>query len=444
MLDSHNTDMNTDPSHRQTKHAFHWALLLCGTLLCIEVVSASYVLLMGKGRMDSWAQQNAIIRSGGVTSSPDDVEELNANGRPDPGRIIHPYLGVVLTKRRPEIVFNLPTTGTGTSILKRSDTTVIIAMIGGSVAKGLATHTQRSGDLLNILKNDPHFAKKQLRFINLAIAGMKQPQQLMYLSYLLSLGAEIDILINVDGFNEFNIASFLADHGKVFPIYPEIWASHTELKWNDARMVQVAEIQKLRKKRVQLAQIGTRFPLRYSSLIQFLWGAYDNHLERAVITVEIETPDSTALGYEEWKQYVSQGPWDEKYTDHTVLYPVMADIWARSSMAIEALARVHNIQYYHFLQPNQYIPNTKPMEKEESEAVLGYADTIGKILPYGYALLQERAKTLQRSNVQFYDLTQVFQGHSERLYRDNCCHLNAEGNEVMGKAIAEYILSGTL
>ena len=39
-------------------------------------------------------------------------------------------------------------------------------------------------------------------FVNLALFGYKQPQQLTTLAYLMSIGGQFDLVLNIDGFNE--------------------------------------------------------------------------------------------------------------------------------------------------------------------------------------------------------------------------------------------------
>ena len=41
------------------------------------------------------------------------------------------------------------------------------------------------------------------------------------------------------------------------------------------------------------------------------------------------------------------------------VYDFLADLWMRSSLQMELLARGSAISYYHFLQPTQYVPQSK-------------------------------------------------------------------------------------
>ena len=51
----------------------------------------------------------------------------------------------------------------------------------------------------------------------MAHGGWKQPQQLLALSWILALGGELDVLINVDGFNEVALDGVENAERGVFP-----------------------------------------------------------------------------------------------------------------------------------------------------------------------------------------------------------------------------------
>ena len=85
-------------------------------------------------------------------------------------------------------------------IQTRAPGKVIIAIMGGSVAWSF--HMHGTARLRNLLENDSAMAGSEIVFVNLAVSGYKQPQQLMTMAYLLVLGAQFDLVLNIDGFNE--------------------------------------------------------------------------------------------------------------------------------------------------------------------------------------------------------------------------------------------------
>ena len=45
-----------------------------------------------------------------------------------------------------------------------------------------------------------------------------------------------------------------------------------------------------------------------------------------------------------------------------------ARVWYRDSLLLAGLAELGRADYYHFLQPNQYAPGSKPLSPEERKS----------------------------------------------------------------------------
>ena len=105
-------------------------------------------------------------------------------------------------------------------------------------------------------------------------------------------------------------------------------------------------------------------------------------------------------------------------------------------------ARANNINYFHFLQPNQYLPNTKPLSQEELTTAYTTEANNGYFYPVttGYPFLIEKGKELVKQNVNFTDLTKIFINSHETYYSDTCCHLNKAGYDIIAKKIAQTII----
>ncbi len=48
---------------------------------------------------------------------------------------------------------------------------------------------------------------------------------------------------------------------------------------------------------------------------------------------------------------------------------------------------------------------------------------------------------LLEAGVNFHDLTEIFVDRPEKLYRDNCCHVNAAGSEIMAETIGAAVVA---
>ena len=105
------------------------------------------------------------------------------------------------------------------------------------------------------------------------------------------------------------------------------------------------------------------------------------------------------------------------------------------------LCALHGTTYLHGLVPNQYVPDSKPISAEELENAWAPNSNFARWARIGYPLLQEAGAGLRAGGVRFHDLTGVYRGVEEPVYRDHCCHLNARGHELLGQAVAELILA---
>jgi hypothetical protein len=121
----------------------------------------------------------------------------------------------------------------------------------------------------------------------------------------------------------------------------------------------------------------------------------------------------------------------------------LADLWRRSSRAIHDLAAGAGVRYYHFLQPNQYVPASKPMGADETRDAVRPGAPYRRIVEAAYPLLRESGKTLAGGGVHFHDLTTIYAAHPEPLYVDACCHVNTRGNTIVADRIFDVIASSS-
>src|SRR5436309_3415270 len=81
-----------------------------------------------------------------------------------------------------------------------------------AVAIGLALESHDA--IRKIVQSLPTHRGKDIVMINLAQGGYKEPQQLLALGYVIALGQPLDLVINMDGFNEAYISwENVHDHG---------------------------------------------------------------------------------------------------------------------------------------------------------------------------------------------------------------------------------------
>lgn len=355
---------------------------------------------------------------------------------------IHPYLGYVLDPKYnndADLAYHgCPVNDYGfldsaDPIHQRARNRVIIGITGASVAYYFSV--QGTQTLEQELKKSSAFADKEIVWVRMALGGYKQPQQLMALNYLLAQGAQFDILINLDGFNEVALSPVEDVALGVHPSFPRLWNQLVVGQHDLEVRRRSGKISYLQETRQQWARQFCRLPGAYSASLFLIWKVRDHYLNRSLSQetqlLQSHNPES--------KPFCARGPMTHFASDEA-MYEAIADLWKRSSLQLERLCRANGIRYYHFLQPNQYVAGSKPMGPEERKIAYLEAHLYAKGVVNGYPWLLRKSTELIAEGVRFHDLSMVFATVKEPLYVDNACHFNARGNEIMAPTIAKAIL----
>lgn len=197
------------------------ALTLALVVLVIEI--ASWLVLSAlSGRPMAWgdvaARRAAVARAAdgaageGETAAGAGEELPPWAAAVQEAYLVHPYLGFV-TRPPADLAATAPRYRPAAAELgfpynfhelvnPPSPERVVVAVVGGSVSQQVARHGRPFSLLDTALEAQPRFRGRDVWVLSLASGGYKQPQQLMVLTYLLSLGAHFDVIVNLDGFNE--------------------------------------------------------------------------------------------------------------------------------------------------------------------------------------------------------------------------------------------------
>ena len=391
------------------KKILYYGLLLSLTLLALE----------GMARIAYYAAYGQGYGLGRPTAP------MNSDASPDyalapvsSGRVSHPFYGY--TRDLPYHSLNdMPPRQ------RRADT-VVIGLLGGSVARDVQPFFQ---DALN-----RHFAAAGLRrrpvVSGLAMWCGKQPQQALIVAHQLLLGGEFDLLVNLDGVNEM-VCSAQNSYQKTFPFFPRWWRVLSGLNREDG--LRAGRIAVLRQEQARLTAVGETPILRWSAVLGLV-----NRYRRERVAAEIIQRNHELAAAESAYTLEQGGPWKGR-KEGTELLPAAARVWYRSSVALAGLAELAGAEYYHFLQPSQYVPGAKPLS--DWELAHSYAPKHRKfVLPaQGYPLLTDFSRELLRAGLNYFDLSRIFIDHPETLYIDRCCHLNDRGNELLAAAMVQRL-----
>jgi len=273
------------------------------------------------------------------------------------------------------------------------------------------------------------------------MTGWKQPQQLLALTYLLSQGAEYDIVVNIDGFNELALPFSENMPGGVYPFYPRLWSLYTSrFLVPDNILLQFSKLVRLKQKAQQRKQFFSSPVLRSSNFCLFLFEALDRNTESQIAAVnkDLQALSNARLNT---RSFENSGPRPPKFADEDKFFSTMADYWAKCSRQMDALCKANGILYLHLLQPNQYVPDSKNFTRAEKQIAYFTGEDYGyKIsVERGYPALLANGRSLQQDGISFVDLTMLFKDVAEPIYEDKCCHVNKRGNDMVAEKVVEKI-----
>jgi hypothetical protein len=404
-----------------------------------EVVSRLGLALIGNETSDfaGLGRRKEAVATGQIDDTPGGA---NAARLLTVGTSLHPFLGYVQTPRPVDRAWldhhHLPINEQGfiddkPSVQRRAAGRRIVGITGGSVAFFLGSEgVERLRERLAAL---PAFAGREIVFVRLALGGFKEPQQLATLAYLLSLGGEFDLLINLDGFNE--VALYPAEGAPIGanPAYPRAWPRLIDASASPERLRALGAEGFWSHRRRRWATLFSGPALDRSAFATVLWGAGDRWLFRRV--ERAQEAFRTLAGH---LSYSATGPRIE-LTSSKEMFAALAAIWEHSSLQLANLCRANGIAYFHFLQPNQYLEGSKPMGSVERQLAIDPNSPHAASIAAGYPLLSAAGARLAAAGVEFTDLTQLFSSVEAPLYKDSYCHFNLEGNRRLADAIADRI-----
>jgi hypothetical protein len=308
-----------------------------------------------------------------------------------------------------------------------------ILLLGGSVCDIFDNEEYGVGPLRRLLKADPRLAERELHFLRFGRGGFKEPQQVNYLVLLLSLGFRLDVVIDIDGFNEVALGNNNFSEGS-HPVYPSAshWAQLATWGANDrAALDMVAEIRATQHaidrwcalffdwKLERSCLAGTLVHRRILALIAELrreFHAYSEHLSA-------QPSPTTRLGLEGGEAAAVEASVKD---------------WMECSRTASDICRARGILYLQFLQPTLHDAGSKTPTKTELEKG-GLVDTWRRGVELGYPMMRQRGEELKKLGVNFIDLSMIFKDRTDDIYFD-ACHFAGEGNQIMAEHIAQELL----
>lgn len=324
---------------------------------------------------------------------------------------------------------------------KTSKNQFIVGVFGGSVASNYSIYEVKNRVLEKYIKTIPGLEDKEVIILSLAVGGYKQPQQLLILNYMLSLGQTFDLVINLDGFNEVALTT-LNNQRQLDLTMPS--PAHIEpltgLANNSLSDKALKTLLKIKENKEQLTDAletlkDCQFATCYSVMsvyVQSLGKDYRRNIrrfERARTRPLDEDSESVIFFYKQ-----------EDVIPDSEFYQQAAQYWAETSKLMYDVLSANNIPYLQVLQPNQYWKTERKFSEAEQKIAWVDDSPYEKGVKWGYPLLLQQVNELKANNINILNAVNIFDATPEPVYIDNCCHYNPRGEEILSNYIGAAIV----
>ena len=388
---------------------------------------------------------------GGEKSYPDVLP--TPDDRLVPGEAVHPYFGFT---HHPGTPFDIPEAlRAGTTIPARlktnnfgfaspvdypvrrsSERQFLVGIFGGSVAVWFCQIG--AARLIERLRSHSYFAGRDILLLCFGHEGYKQPQQALVLGYFLSLGQPLDLVVNIDGFNEVALGALNQERG-LDSSMPS--AQHLEALINVVNQAtltpdKLSSLAAIFENRRRLIGLRERIRTNRFASVNFVLDRYYTVVRNRYVQElgRFNRLPSNPLD----NTFVQVAPpLDSR--DRSQALAGIASTWANASALMHDMLVRRNGAYVHVLQPNQYYGG-RTFSVAEAKVAVNDRSPYRSSVKEGYPLLIEAGKTLRARSISFFDATGAFDRHSAAVYIDDCCHYTKVGNEILADFVAASIL----
>ena len=416
------------------------AVNLAIAFICLEALSLAFYFINQK--------QFFYTRTKAKEKVVEDIERIGIRLDESIVERLHPFFGYVLkqgafTNQKLKLkvnkhgffsLYEYP-------FIKTNKKQFIVGIFGGSVANNFALDEYINQRLSKKLQSYPEFADREIVVLNFGNGGYKQPQQLLILNYFLALGQELDLVLNIDGFNEVALSNLnnkaqielgMPSVQHIQPltnlasnVSPEVMSAIVQI--NDNKKQLKAGIDKLQT--CQLALCHAVTSLRVKQLV--------NNYQQAIVKYDAQVKNSNADTANSGIVYVPKA--DSVLPDRAA-FDKMASMWYESSIGMNQILSSRKIKYFHFIQPNQYYPTKRAFTAKEKEIAINKESPYIEGVKKGYPVLLSKVDDLQKARVNVFSAVNILDNTKETVYKDACCHYNSVGEEVLANYISSSII----
>jgi len=315
----------------------------------------------------------------------------------------------------------------------------IIGVFGGSVASNYGIFEVQNQVLPKYLKQLPGLKDKEFIILSFATGGYKQPQQLLILNYFLALGQELDMVVNIDGFNEVALSN-LNNKNQIDLAMPSLQHIQplTNLANNSLSIKAMKATVRIQENKAQINQALTTLQNCTLAACDAFTSVYIqnlvNNYKTDVIKFEKERTKQQDGGS---VIYINT---NKSVLEDSVAFEQMAQNWAKSSIFMHKVLSASNVPYFQVLQPNQYYQTKRVFGEAEKQIAFHQETPYAKAVELGYPALFKKFPNLEKNNIDILNGVNVFDKTRDAVYMDSCCHYNQAGEVIFSDYVGSSIL----
>ncbi|MEG3935198.1 MULTISPECIES: hypothetical protein [unclassified Microcoleus] len=324
---------------------------------------------------------------------------------------------------------------------KTKNNQFFIGVFGGSVASDYAIFQVQNQILPKYLKQLPGLKDKEFVILSFATGGYKQPQQLLILNYFLALGQELDMVVNIDGFNEVALSN-LNNKNHVDLAMPSIQhilplANFANNSLSTKAMEATLRIQE---NKTRINQGLERLQNCSLAACDALTSVYVQHLVNNYKADVLKFEEEQTKQQKDDSSSVIYINTNKAVLPDSVAFEKMAWNWAKSSIFMHKVLSASNVPYFHVLQPNQYYQTKRVFGEAEKKIAFNKETPYAKSVEIGYPALFKKFPNLEKNNINILNGVNVFDGTKDAVYVDSCCHYNKAGEVIFSDYVGRSIL----
>jgi hypothetical protein len=417
------------------------AVNLAIAFICLEALSLAFYFINQK--------QFFYTRTKGKEKVVEDIERIGIRLDESIVERLHPFFGYVLKQGAfPNEKLKLKVNKEGFyslyeyPFIKTNKNQFIVGIFGGSVANNFAVDEYVNQRLSKKLQSYPEFADREIVVLNFGNGGYKQPQQLLILNYFLALGQELDLVINIDGFNEVALSNLnnkaQLDIGMPSVQHIQPLTSLANNNLSPEAMSSIVQINENKKQlkvgidKLQTCQLALCHAVTSLQVKQLV-----NNYQQAIVKYEAQVKQSNSDTANSGIVYI---PKADSVLQDAPAFDKIASLWYESSIAMNQILSSKKIKYFHFIQPNQYYPTKRVFTAKEKEIAISKDSPYIEGVTKGYPVLLSKVDDLQKAGVNVFSAVNILDNTKETVYKDACCHYNAAGGDIFTEYISSSII----